>query len=158
MTENCTNRLEHLLKKKIRLLEQIYESDSRIRELSESGDASYDIYDGYLDESEQFLARLSEADEESDEIIDHLKNHPDEIRDIPNIDCQMIRSLLLEIDGKTEAIRQIENQIREQADNFIKMQREEVRMVRKQSKVVGTHYSPQDILAREEMSTFDTKN
>lgn len=158
MTASYADRLENLLKRKIELLELIYESDARIRETSKAGNTSYDLYDDYLAESENYLENLDHADEESDEIINYLKSHSDEIKRISTLQSQKIRSLLLEIEGKTEAVRQIEDQIKEQVAVFIRDRRNEIRVARMQSKVVGGHYAPQGIMSREEMTTFDTKN
>lgn len=152
------DRLEDNLKKKVELLEHIYESDDRIRKMTDPEKSEFEDFDAYLYEMQDMIEELEENDNETDEIRSYLETHKEELNSISNEQSNRIRRLLSEIEGKTQAVRDIELQAKQIVDDFLKKKRTDIKNVRKQSRVVQNIYTPQRIMTSEEMITFDTKN
>ncbi|MCR5595218.1 MAG: hypothetical protein K6G12_05175 [Lachnospiraceae bacterium] len=152
------DKLENNLMAKVRLLEKIYECDERLNKVIDVDKSSFEDYDTYIEEKELLLDELDKLDKEADEITKYLENNKTRIDLVPADRRAKIMSLVSEVAGKTEAVRDIESRIRLVTDRFFENRRTDIRNSRRNLKVVQSSYGLRNALATDETSRFDAKN
>ncbi|MCR4595898.1 MAG: hypothetical protein K5673_03850 [Lachnospiraceae bacterium] len=125
------DRLISNLKYKSDILERIYESDERLRESININDSELEDYDDYLDEQEALMTELDESDAETDEIYAYFEDHPDIRESATSHQKTQIRDLISGINGKIEAVRDIESQVRNLTNDLLRNKREQIGSSRK---------------------------
>ena len=151
------DRLEINLKNKISLLEQIYECDDRIRTDVNPDQSDFEDLDDYLSDMDSLQEKLDLLNEETDSIVEYLTANQSELNSISNVQADRIRKLLLQIQGKAEAVEDIEKRVKTITDKMLRVKRDSIKTSRRQTRVLKSNYAPQQIMTVAEMSSFDTK-
>ena len=137
--EEHLDKLEKILKRKSNILSRIYEINDEIRSSSDPAKADYEDYDSYIEEKGTLLDELDALDTESDEITEYLQGHREVIDKMDPRDRERMLNLMSEINGRIEAVRNIEGSVKEDLDQFFRLKRDQIRDSRKQVKVLQAY-------------------
>lgn len=156
MIETVPDRIEYNLRRKIDILEKIYESDKRIVEKLADPGFGFEIYDEYLEEQDEYENTLTELDREYDDILSGanagaLKNISATVR-------EKILKLVNEMNGKAEAVSALEKQTRAAVESYMNKRKNEINISRRNVRNIQSSYRPQNYSQTSEISIFDTSN
>ncbi len=152
------DKLEENLKKKINLLESIFESDKKYLADTETDSFDMDLNENYLEEQNSFIEMMNELDTEHDEIYGYLRDHKAEAESVPTVQRTAINDLIRELEGKTQAVLEIENRARKRSDDIIKNRRNLISASRQKARVIQNNYGPASGMMAMDHSIFDTTN
>ena len=152
------DRLENNLKHQIEVLEKVFESNKRLVDLDQTARSKPETYDDYLEEQNSYLDGLDDLDREFDEIYSFINSHQGMLGSVSNESRIHIRNLLSEINGKAEAVREIEIRARDIVNTFLDGRKSELSETRRTTRVLSDHYRMDRYRSTADNSIFDVTN
>ena len=153
-----SDRLEDNLRKKVDVLEKIYESDKRFEETFNDGASNLEQYDEYLIDQGSYMEDLDDLDAEYDGLFEYLTKHKDEVRSVQPTQKARIDSLIKEIEGKIQAVNDAEAKVRTLTGEYFRNRKSELASSRKTARVIQNHYRSAPIPVPGTNSMFDITN
>ena len=151
-------KLKENMKEQIRILEMIYGSDKMlINNNGMSGDG-FSLLDNYIEEHDSYIEILTELQNDSDIISDHISKHPEIRGALTQSQREEVLSMASEIEGKTDAVRQIELEAKAVTDKILKDRRKELAGARRTTGVINDHYRNSGVTSLMSESSFDIQN
>ena len=151
-----SDRLESNLRKKTELLDRIYACNDRLRDRLNGERIDYEDYDEYLEEKGALLEELDLLETESDHIYKEVTD-ASHILIAEEEQKKRILSLVSEINGKIEAVREIEAGMKSAVDSFFVEKRMDIRNSRKHINLVSSYHRSRNYSVTEENSILDIK-
>lgn len=155
---SVSERLEKNLKAKIEILERIYESDRRLLESFDIESARLEQYDEYLAEQDSYMSNLDDLDLEYDEIVKQLSAAPALARQIPADRKRSINTLIMEIDGKVQAVSDIERRVKTLTEKYFENRRSAIAGSKKTARMIQSRYGSNSMIGSGQDSMFDISN
>ncbi len=152
------DRLENNLKHQIEVLEKIFESNKRLIDTDQAARSKAETYDDYLEEQNSYLDELDDLDLEFDEIYGFVSSHQNMLGSVRDESKIKIRNLLSEINGKSEAVRELELRSRDIVDTFLAGRKTELSETRRTTRVLSDHYRMDRYRSTADNSIFDVTN
>ena len=151
-------RVEENLKQKIHILEQAYESDVRFMQNTDVDNGSLEQYDEYLEEQDSYLSTLEDLDAEYDRIYEYLAANKEILTRADQSVKDRLNSLISEVNGKLQAVRDAESKVREITENYFKNRKNRIAISRKNTRVIQNNYGTIPSLASADNSMIYVSN
>ncbi len=153
-----TDKLEENLRQKIDVLEKAYESDVRFENTFDVNNGTLEQYDEYLIEQDSYISTLEDLDVEYDRLYEYLASHRAELETADRETRNRLNSLINEVDGKLQAVREAESKVKAITDTYFKTSRSRIAVSRKNTRVIQSNYGTVPSLVAADNSMFDTTN
>ena len=158
MDGSYIDRLKENMREQIHILEKIYGSDNMVIENNGASGDRFTFLDNYIEEHDSYIERLQELQSDSDIISEYISKHPEIIRSLTSSQRNEILSFASEIEGKTDAVRQIETKAKTVTDRIIAERRKELAGARRNTGVINDHYRTPSAVSLIGESSFDIQN
>ena len=152
------DKMEENLRQKVTVLEKTYESDVRFANTFDVNSGSLDQYDEYLAEQDSLISTLEDLDTEYDRLYEYLSAHRTELESADRTTKERLNSLISEVDGKLQAVRNAESKVKAITEIHLKTSRGRIAASRKNTRVIQSNYGSNPGMMAADNSMFDTFN
>lgn len=140
MTGNYLTLLEESLRKKLQVMAEIQKYNLRQQEVFQSGNVDIDRFDEYVEEKGRLIERLNLLDSGFEKLYANVADELKGNRDAYAEQIKVLQELIAAVTDTSVAIQTQEARNKKLVEEFLKKQREGIRMNRKTSKAAINYY------------------